>query len=182
MGALCVSLHYFNSRPSARGDAEVLYGYKAEINFNSRPSARGDARWNSNSCVKFISIHAPPRGATSNSLRASAMLLFQFTLLREGRRKGWNDAKGKAAEISIHAPPRGATRAAGVVGSPPAISIHAPPRGATRRSSRCCRCCSYFNSRPSARGDSDLRWCRLHSHISIHAPPRGATGCEDKGK
>ena len=145
---------YFNSRPSARGDAEVLYGYKAEINFNSRPSARGDARWNSNSCVKFISIHAPPRGATSNSLRASAMLLFQFTLLREGRRKGWNDAKGKAAEISIHAPPRGATQGLERCKGKGSRDFNSRPsaRGDTRRrSSR--KSSGNFNSRPSARGD-----------------------------
>ena len=41
-----------------------------------------------------------------------------------------------------------------------AISIHAPPRGAT-----ICRCCSaflpsYFNSRPSARGDPNIRYLK----------------------
>ena len=34
----------------------------------------------------------------------------------------------------------------------------------------------YFNSRPSARGDSRPPQCRFLCPISIHAPPRGATG------
>ena len=34
------------------------------------------------------------------------------------------------------------------------ISIHAPPRGATERNADCCIPGGYFNSRPSARGDS----------------------------
>ena len=34
---------------------------------------------------------------------------------------------------------------------------------------------TYFNSRPSARGDRAAERRRLHPRISIHAPPRGAT-------
>ena len=56
-------------------------------NFNSRPSARGDFAGGIRRIISTISIPAPPRGATPNSLRASAMLLFQFPPLREGRRK-----------------------------------------------------------------------------------------------
>ncbi len=77
------------------------------------------------------------------------------------------------------------------------ISIHAPPRGATscsrgrtsRRSyfnsrpsargdlsTKCSRPDSLnFNSRPSARGDQAVRGLTPVSDISIHAPPRGAT-------
>ena len=45
VGALCVSLHYFNSRPSARGD-RIHRGFFAAVPyFNSRPSARGDRRY-----------------------------------------------------------------------------------------------------------------------------------------
>ena len=122
--------------------------------FNSRPSARGDVLVHHNPTKLIISIHAPPRGATSNSLRASAMLLFQFTLLREGRRKGWNDAKGKAAEISIHAPPRGATQGLERCKGKGSRDFNSRPsaRGdKRRRSSR--KSSGNFNSRPSARGD-----------------------------
>ena len=55
------------------------------------------------------------------------------------------------------------------------ISIHAPPRGATIVPSLYAPMDTYFNSRPSARGDIRPA-CIHHSKIiSIHAPPRGAT-------
>ena len=101
-----------------------------------------------------ISIHAPPRGATMRRIRAvclpfnfnsrpsargdwlaawtkSARTRFQFTPLREGRRR----------------------RRAGRPGRRP-ISIHAPPRGATASSSALPSPSGNFNSRPSARGDA----------------------------
>ena len=55
--------------------------------------------------------------------------------------------------ISIHAPPRGATNFR--AGNPldRKISIHAPPRGATSCLVARRWPTSYFNSRPSARGD-----------------------------
>ena len=56
-----------------------------------------------------------------------------------------------------------------------AISIHAPPRGATLAELVVFAKINYFNSRPSARGDSKMRYCYLRLYISIHAPPRGAT-------
>ncbi len=79
--------HYFNSRPSARGDEKMVTGYEHKV---------------------YISIHAPPRGATTKhskirlprthfNSRPSARgdyndlqnpadnSAFQFTPLREGR-------------------------------------------------------------------------------------------------
>ena len=79
---------YFNSRPSARGDStdtreEIILQY-----FNSRPSARGDDIAHITRFDIVISIHAPPRGATRAVLRAfAADTQFQFTPLREGRRR-----------------------------------------------------------------------------------------------
>ena len=59
--------------------------------------------------ASFISIHAPPRGAT-----------------------GLGDLIVEKVDISIHAPPRGATRHASYFAfASSSISIHAPPRGAT---------------------------------------------------
>ena len=77
---------YFNSRPSARGDADVFRSFLAAPHFNSRPSARGDSSrrgtaarqsyFNSRPSARgdtpipdvlqfhIISIPAPPRGAT----------------------------------------------------------------------------------------------------------------------
>ena len=37
--------------------------------------------------VIFISIHAPPRGATLTTRKTTSRWLFQFTPLREGRRR-----------------------------------------------------------------------------------------------
>ena len=123
----------------------------------------------------YISIHAPPRGATGDS----SINLFDFG-------------------ISIHAPPRGATGLPHYVGRAGHISIHAPPRGATRRMKSQKWTSRNFNSRPSARGDPRYsaggngnllfqftplregrqrqRWLDYQADdISIHAPPRGAT-------
>ena len=147
--------------------------------FNSRPSARGDPSAAPRELVlDFISIHAPPRGATQQA--------------RSHRR---------AVPISIHAPPRGATFPSIHLQLTYCISIHAPPRGATanvqplllgdkfqftplregrlipkekwqfgrdfnsRPSARgdgafqaTTGCTPYFNSRPSARGDVKTRF------------------------
>ena len=99
---------YFNSRPSARGDSAGGWRlwrplafqftplregrrhrqgiYRADYDFNSRPSARGDSPPKPRRCVRTISIHAPPRGATVVPRAAADVHI-----------------------ISIHAPPRGAT-------------------------------------------------------------------------
>ena len=184
----------FNSRPSARGDRRRrACGWNCEFqftplregrlrrrhpqkrlaDFNSRPSARGDVHgvcwgyWN------LISIHAPPRGATTLQPATPPRCVFQFTPLREGRHvpdqpaepvphfNSRPSARGDPIlsalfipeTISIHAPPRGATLAGGREKRRFIISIHAPPRGAT------------------VYGYNDVQ----NPSISIHAPPRGAT-------
>ena len=80
----------FNSRPSARGDAHsaavrcfsaafqftpLREGRRApcwlrasSTYFNSRPSARGDQNARKKIRTPLISIHAPPRGATSSAM------------------------------------------------------------------------------------------------------------------
>ena len=78
---------YFNSRPSARGDAGQCRVLLPDSYFNSRPSARGDLVAPRYMQLDFISIHAPPRGATTYR----------------------NYATQEVNLISIHAPPRGAT-------------------------------------------------------------------------
>ena len=123
-----------------------------------------------------ISIHAPPRGATELLCKMADLLgVFQFTPLREGR--------PSVTAVSC---------------APYSISIHAPPRGATCREDTPPADRSYFNSRPSARGDPPVGMAILPPKlfqftplregrraltqravdallISIHAPPRGAT-------
>ena len=166
---------YFNSRPSARGDlgagagaligifqftplregrqpAESKYNTLWEFQFTPLREGRLNLMAN-NPPFDYISIHAPPRGATKNwhetgrieiyfnsrpSARGdgdvfSVQLVrkqFQFTPLREGRRVS-SLCRHKHTDISIHAPPRGATFALSAIQSKMVISIHAPPRGAT---------------------------------------------------
>ena len=98
----------FNSRPSARGDGRmgVLNPLRWEFQFtplregrryasgnpdlqryfNSRPSARGDTTLACDVLASYwISIHAPPRGATRLRRHPRTWRKFQFTPLREGR-------------------------------------------------------------------------------------------------
>ena len=122
---------HFNSRPSARGDEMLNMSITGRLYFNSRPSARGDLYYASDIIHELISIHAPPRGATSDdghhqpacsnfnsrpSARGDVLTdgnrgnpnVFQFTPLREGRHL-YYPPFGVIQLISIHAPPRGAT-------------------------------------------------------------------------
>ena len=144
--------YYFNSRPSARGDASCNRVHSSHVHFNSRPSARGDIKKCDLALDIYISIHAPPRGATRCGENVT-----DFNI------------------ISIHAPPRGATR---IIGEDPGDTVFqfTPLREGRRKLRRLMIRMTYFNSRPSARGDPAL-WQGGHAPnpISIHAPPRGAT-------
>ena len=187
----------FNSRPSARGDQQIKRITIFQHYFNSRPSARGDTR-NRRHCWQWqrfqftplregrraaaaqssaainISIHAPPRGATSDAGRS----LQSSNISIHAPPRGATIAfllSSRNPRISIHAPPRGATSRKLWRQYRHSISIHAPPRGATTCSPRIRWKQSNFNSRPSARGDECLTSSCPSPMISIHAPPRGAT-------
>ena len=165
----------FNSRPSARGDPHgqgtrpiystfqftplregrlrIYYCYAPRYYFNSRPSARGDVYLNSMFMHQSISIHAPPRGATWQSVPAQLRrCTFQFTPLREGRR---------ALKIIVLLLE---------------LFQFTPLREGRRGLIRIYSATTDFNSRPSARGDESTENHRsIAGTISIHAPPRGAT-------
>ena len=168
----------FNSRPSARGDAGCV-GADGRQPFQFTPLREGRPQFVRKCRLpRYISIHAPPRGAT----------------------KLIDALKGEYG-ISIHAPPRGATfgrvtlkptssqfqftplregRQYGrTVAASAAIFQFTPLREGRQKSlQKISKKCDYFNSRPSARGDP--RPVVQHFHhdaISIHAPPRGATQC-----
>ena len=122
---------YFNSRPSARGDSACCLQVHALTAFQFTPLREGRRpALDLKPIGSRISIHAPPRGATS---------VGGFYLYRP--------------PISIHAPPRGATVRTWSNWDGTSISIHAPPRGATVRVIATPHIRLYFNSRPSARGD-----------------------------
>ena len=165
---------HFNSRPSARGDALRQHRRQHHQDFNSRPSARGDE---------------------ITELKYDFTAIFQFTPLREGRRRcvpccrclryfnSRPSARGDrssimaflAYAISIHAPPRGAT-ARQNVGDCIRVFQFTPLREGRRHRQPTRTSTSDFNSRPSARGDRLRCAIGVHHSISIHAPPRGATG------
>ena len=125
----------FNSRPSARGDTcSLLSMSSSSISIHAPPRGATSRPCAVHQAAYKISIHAPPRGATRMHRSHLGRLVFQFTPLREGR-PGQPPAERRNNYISIHAPPRGAThpyiRPAYDTQS---ISIHAPPRGATSAS------------------------------------------------
>ena len=194
---LCIAEKNFNSRPSARGDATSSTATHGGAYFNSRPSARGDRdaerAHTRNQQFQFtplregrrqlqtsrrsgaaISIHAPPRGATRHCNRLRPAGHFNSRPSARGDRPPAGRPASRGA-ISIHAPPRGATAGNGWKILFDAISIHAPPRGATSAAIAQRFATSYFNSRPSARGDTEIIRNLDMVCISIHAPPRGAT-------
>ena len=122
-----------------------------EQNFNPRSREGSDPRYVDVIVDRWISIHAPARGATHLPKTLFRFGAFQSTLPR-GERHGqrrWaaacknfnprsregSDSDGELVdllkEISIHAPARGATHVATNLTNGAKISIHAPARGAT---------------------------------------------------
>ena len=178
-GYLGLHQGYFNSRPSARGDIPSMNATRRGFlfqftplregrrhegiherepsHFNSRPSARGDNMDSGWDFTALISIHAPPRGATSARIAIYCRDIFQFTPLREGRLPPLVRPCGITNFNS-----RPSARGDGGIRAPRPGRLH-------------------FNSRPSARGDcADVRDGAV-TDISIHAPPRGATSQRQMG-
>ena len=141
--------------------------------FNSRPSARGDDSVRLVLAVRPISIHAPPRGATRSRktacsgnyfnsrpsargdvcgfLRRGITRLFQFTPLREGRRKA-----GKFPSAAI-------------------LFQFTPLREGRLHSVLADKFADKFQFTPLREGRPHLAATLTAEYISIHAPPRGAT-------
>ena len=149
----------------------------ARTSFQFTPLREGrPAQVHDNTQEQFISIHAPPRGATTLGQKALKTGAISIHAPPRGATSQWRVARCTSRNfnsrpsargdewyysiyddpyfISIHAPPRGATVHGVCWGYWNLISIHAPPRGATLRIG----------------GGSSLSIM-----ISIHAPPRGAT-------
>ena len=150
----CRPAHNFNSRPSARGDLaawRVWMNYYPTFQFTPLREGR-QAEADFFRVSVWISIHAPPRGATGIG----------------------NDYVALGA-ISIHAPPRGATRREMRKPHRGGISIHAPPRGATFFH-ECFHFLAVISIHAPPRGATRQRYTAANAEsISIHAPPRGAT-------
>ena len=163
----------FTPLREGRRDAQAVRRLRTQFQFTPLREGRLDAR-PPDYVPELISIHAPPRGATSMRPSSATSRSFQFTPLREGRHQCAR-LPTRRAHFNSRPSARGDER-----GHPPAEEAQ------------------YFNSRPSARGDrriatatrpprlfqfTPLREGRhnqhffavLHRFISIHAPPRGAT-------
>ena len=185
---------YFNSRPSARGDPIPAHGDSTfpfqftplregrrvtrsptpqAANFNSRPSARGDLMPFRHFPCLSISIHAPPRGATAHRPAAQAELhYFNSRPSARGDLKCLITGCAHLA-ISIHAPPRGAT-ARQNVGDCIRVFQFTPLREGRLSQKSITPVGDYFNSRPSARGDSGQRPpSLLNPHFNSRPSARG---------
>ena len=145
--------YYFNSRPSARGDA-LRSASPLPERFQFTPLREGRHIDYQRTVTRYISIHAPPRGATPHhrvcfrhhthfNSRPSARgdvignsggwlhVEFQFTPLREGRLSSM--PRYTQPRIFQFTPLREGRRYIDYQRTVTRyISIHAPPRGATR--------------------------------------------------
>ena len=123
---------------------------------------------------RFISIHAPPRGATHADNAEFRAFVFQFTPLREGRPHPTTEVVS-VSDFNSRPSARGDVRRLQTAYPSTRISIHAPPRGATLRQ-RQAETKRRFQFTPLREGRPDGQ-CAISAgrYISIHAPPRGAT-------
>ena len=165
----------FQFTPLREGRLQALCSESVHIHFNSRPSARGDQELLRLLAYIKISIHAPPRGATSRT-RRRARNADDFNSRPSARGDRHASGQSRDVDISIHAPPRGATCCRCIIAVPGGIFQFTPLREGRLgwflyRPMRT----MYFNSRPSARGDLLPSGSCRSRIISIHAPPRGAT-------
>ena len=101
---------YFNSRPCERGFLERQLRTGTQKYISIHAPARGASKSISKLCKQnIISIHAPARGASGTPIENDVITVFQFTPLREGLRLG-SLMLVELQRISIHAPARGASR------------------------------------------------------------------------
>ena len=130
--------------------------------------------------LPYISIHAPPRGATIHPRHVLDPEQFQFTPLREGRPTGTVYDPDNVI-ISIHAPPRGATALSTHTANSPDAFQFTP-----LREGRLAILCTMiikgaFQFTPLREGRRNVRRGWNRQPISIHAPPRGATQRRTRG-
>ena len=139
----------FNSRPSARGDYKVKAGTTAPAAFQFTPLREGRHGCNPDALrIEDISIHAPPRGATTMGILGAMHGKFQFTPLREGR--PMPPMPSDSVRLSFQFTPLREGR-------------RLPPRKQSAQSHN-------FNSRPSARGDAYVG-CEIITNRNFNSRP-----------
>ena len=124
----------FNPRSCTRSDAGMRMTLWDVCCFNPRSCTRSDREIARAIEYRFVSIHAPARGATAGLQQ--------------------NDL---GPDVSIHAPARGATAHQDLRQRVCRVSIHAPARGATA-SSDTRRPGGSFNPRSCTRSDANMIW------------------------
>ena len=102
-----------------------------------------------------ISIHAPPRGATK-LLKETRGEVKYFNSRPSARGDELNSFAVHPTFISIHAPPRGATDYRVIRSGSATVFQFTPLREGRLAIIWRWMCLSYFNSRPSARGDGNV--------------------------
>ena len=122
-----------------------------------------------------VAIHAPTKGATRGML--SLLIVYYVSIhaptkgathLRDSHRDLWN--------VSIHAPTKGATIETSSSGIAGCVSIHAPTKGATQHFCQISSEFTCFNPRSYERSDVVGNWKAVGTRrVSIHAPTKGAT-------
>ena len=151
-----IRLFDFNSRPSARGDSMTLPIVAIMAQFQFTPLREG--RPESPACLRNTkNFNSRPSARGDQGKPANCPIDGNFNSRPSARGDHTAGAVGSPPAISIHAPPRGATISTGGKGDAESISIHAPPRGATRLPQGSSGTAGYFNSRPSARGDVEIK-------------------------
>ena len=105
---------------------------------------------------KKISIHAPTRGATMYRQQDIIRYIFQSTLPREERLTGAErSSPGTEFQSTLPREERHRRQLRGLCGQD--ISIHAPTRGATRTRTTISQEKMYFNPRSHERSDGAIR-------------------------
>ena len=187
-------MYKFQFTPLREGRLLALTCLPMAFYFNSRPSARGDHAAGFAGFGVCISIHAPPRGATSFASASDLICYFNSrpsargdpilsaiwcnTAYFNSRPSARGDMVRRCRcwstlAISIHAPPRGATRG-DATRKKVAIFQFTPLREGRLRSHRVKAINYYFNSRPSARGDNTLIGLRVtHDDFNSRPSARG---------
>ena len=100
-------------------------------NFNPRSHERSDLVDGVTGSDRYISIHAPTRGATTSVEALSVSMGISIHAPTRGATLSLR-ISNHSLSISIHAPTRGATSGRKGIGLMDMISIHAPTRGATQ--------------------------------------------------
>ena len=167
---------YFNPR-SREGSDQIPHDLilKKANYFNPRSREGSDGRTIAANCIKFISIHAPAKGATKSIPGQRNRIQFQSTLPRRERQQVCVDNMMREI-ISIHAPAKGATIVSPYSSIPLFAFQSTLPRRERLASVRYAACPFRFQSTLPRRERLLLPFfTSFTDQISIHAPAKGAT-------